>query len=309
MTRTNTAWGGVYPAALTHFTATGELDEAATIDHIQWLIAQGADGVIVGGTSGEFIGMTLEEHARLIELAVDAGENRVPVIVGSGRYTTAESIFLTEHAQLAGASGGLVVQPYFQRPNRREILTHYRSVGAVGLPLMVYNIPANSAAEPVSVEDLAQLHADGVVHAVKSTLPTVNQVHELRSATDDSFRIFYGGISSPLEALAGGAHAWVSGLLNIAVPQALDLKRAIQASDLESARIAWEPLAQLARLVNIFRGQAGDLAVYRGLLSIFGRPPGHSRAPLLSLTPEQLRTLENEFAATQDRTIPVSPDR
>ncbi|MEA5457276.1 dihydrodipicolinate synthase family protein [Sinomonas sp. JGH33] len=290
-------WTGVYPAALTHFTPGGEVDYDMTAEHIDWLVGQGAHGLIVGGTSGEFVGMDLAEHRRLIDTAVSAVAGRVPVIVGSGRYSTAESVSLTEHAQQAGADGVLVVQPYFQRPNRLEVLTHYRAVGNVGMPLMVYNIPANSAADPVSVSDLALLHAEGVAHAVKSTLPTVNQIHEIRMATDDSFRVFYGGISSPLEGLAGGAHAWVSGVLNVIVPEAVRLWDAMAASDLAAARAAWQPIARVAGLVSQFRGEAGDLAVYRALLGIMGRPSGASRAPLLGLTPDQAKRLESALAA------------
>lgn len=297
MTTTELSWAGVYPAALTHFTREGAIDEDATRSYLEQLVSLGSDGLIVGGTSGEFIGMTVDEQALLIDLAVSAGGGRVPVIVGTGRYSTAETISLTEHAQARGASGALVVQPYFQRPHRVEILTHYREVSRVGLPLMIYNIPANSAADPVGVADLAMLHAEGVAHAVKSTLPTVNQIHELRAATDDTFRVFYGGITSPLEALSGGAHAWVSGLLNVCVPEALRLKDAVASSDLAAARTAWEPLARIASLVTRFRGEAGDLAVYRGILKIQGRESGHSRAPLLALTSEQMTSLEDAYAA------------
>ncbi|WP_431230657.1 dihydrodipicolinate synthase family protein [Paenarthrobacter nicotinovorans] len=297
MATVNPGWAGVYPAALTHFTPDGELDYDSTAGHLDWLVEQGAHGLIVGGTSGEFVGLNMSEHHRLIEVAVDAVAGRVPLIVGSGRYTTAESVALTEHAQRTGADGALVVQPYFQRPNRQEVLRHYRTVGLVGMPLMVYNIPANSASDPVSVADLALLHAEGVAHAVKSTLPTVNQIHEIRSATDESFRVFYGGITSPLEGIAGGAHAWVSGLLNVIVPEALQLWDALAVSDLPRARAAWQPIQDVARLVAHFRGEASDLAVYRGILTLKGRHAGSSRAPLLDLTPEQLRRLEVAMAS------------
>ncbi|GAA1604394.1 4-hydroxy-tetrahydrodipicolinate synthase [Kribbella hippodromi] len=286
-------WSGVVPAALTHFTADGALDADATADHLRWLIRQGAHGLIVGGTSGEFISLEPREHRQLIDIAIDAAAGQVPLIVGTGRYSTRETLQLTEYAAQAGADGALVVQPYFQRPNRQEILAHYRTVASVGLPLMIYNIPANSAAAPVSVEDAAALYAEGVAQAIKSTLPTVHQLHELRAATDDGFRVFYGGITSPLEGIAGGAHAWVSGLLNVAVPEAVKLWDALARSDLPAAREALRPIFALRTIITrSLLGDAGDLAVYRGLLRLQGRPAGYCRAPLRDLTSEQLTALE-----------------
>ncbi|MGW5685297.1 dihydrodipicolinate synthase family protein [Nonomuraea sp. NPDC003754] len=297
---------GVWPAALTMFAADGSLDERATAEHLDWLVEQGAHGLVVGGTSGEFVAMSGAERRRLLEVALDAVGDRVPVLAGTGAYTTAETIALSRHAERMGAAAALVVLPYFQRPSLREILGHYRAVAAAcGLPLWVYNIPANAAVPPLPVAELARLHQEGVAHGVKSTLPTVHEVHELRAATGEGFAVFYGGFTAPLEAMAGGAHGWISGLLNVATAEGTGLWRAVQAGDLPDARARWGRLLPLRRLVTdaVVPG-AGDLAVYRGLLRVWGRPAGYCRAPLRDLDREGLAILERAWRTVEDRAEP-----
>src|SRR5689334_1452019 len=102
MTR-SVSWAGIYPAALTMFDEQGRLDEDATADHLDHLIADGAHGLVVAGTSGEFIGLTEEERRRIIDVGVAAARGRVPVIAGTGWFSTAETIRLTEYAGRAGA--------------------------------------------------------------------------------------------------------------------------------------------------------------------------------------------------------------
>lgn len=289
---------GVFPAALTMFDAAGELDLDATAAHLDRLVTDGAHGVVVGGTSGEFVAMTDPERERLLEAALRAVDGRVPVLAGTGAYATAQTIALTRHAEAAGAAAALVVLPYFQRPSRAEVLAHYRAVAAAtDLPIWVYNIPANAGIDPLSSADVAELHRDGVVAGVKSTLPTVHQVHELRAATDETFRVFYGGLLAPVEAAAGGAHGWISGLLNVITREAVELWETVAAGDLADARARWARLLPYRRLVTdpAVPG-AGDVAVYRGLLRIWGRPAGHCRAPLRDLDATGLAVLEKRLA-------------
>ncbi|WP_431896266.1 dihydrodipicolinate synthase family protein [Nonomuraea sp. bgisy101] len=295
---------GVWPAALTMFAADGSLDERATAEHLDWLVEQGAHGLVVGGTSGEFVAMSGAERRRLLEVALDAVGERVPVLAGTGAYSTAETVELTLHAERARASAALVVLPYYQRPTPREIVGHYRAVAkACRLPVWVYNIPANAAVPPLPVAELARLHEEGVVHGVKSTLPTVHEVHELRAATGDGFSVFYGGFAAPLEAMAGGAHGWISGLLNVTTAAGAGLWEAMRHGDLHGARDRWARLLPLRRLVTdpVVRG-ASDLAIYRGLLRLWGRPAGYCRAPLRDLDREELARLERAWQSVEEQT-------
>jgi dihydrodipicolinate synthase/N-acetylneuraminate lyase len=138
---------GIYPAALTMFDKDTQLDEEATARHWEWLIEkQQVDGLVIAGTSGEFIAMESEERKRVFRLARDVVRRRVPVIYGSGHYSTKISVDLSQEAEECGADGIIVILPYFQKPSKPAVIEHYRRVRrSVNLPLMLYNNPHNSA--------------------------------------------------------------------------------------------------------------------------------------------------------------------
>jgi 4-hydroxy-tetrahydrodipicolinate synthase len=137
------SFGGIITAMVTPFDADGRVDEGAFVDLLHHLLANGSDGVVVAGTTGE--GATLDdaEKLRLCELAVaEAGD--ATVIAGTGSNDTAHSVELTARAAELGVDGALVVTPYYNKPNRRGIVAHFSAVaaGAPELPIVVYNIPA-----------------------------------------------------------------------------------------------------------------------------------------------------------------------
>src|SRR5579872_2199929 len=161
------------------FNAAGDIDEVATAAHMDGLVRRGAHGLVVAGTSGEFSVLGSNERLRLIELAIKVVGGRVPVIAGTGHSSTAETVRLTKLAAEAGANGAIVILPYYLRPTLAEVMEHYRTVGRQSpIPVMVYNNPANSAAPALDARHLRELHSGGFAHAVKSTFPTVHQVHE-----------------------------------------------------------------------------------------------------------------------------------
>jgi 4-hydroxy-tetrahydrodipicolinate synthase len=282
-------WAGVFPASLTMFERDGGLDLPATKRHIAWLVDQGANGVVVAGTSGEFIALDDRERLAVIEAAVDAVGGRVPVIAGTGAFSTAATIAMSRDAEAIGASGVIVILPYYQRPSLGEVRDHFAAVGrSIDIPVMAYNNPTNSAAPALSARDLADLYASGFVHAVKSTFPTVHEVHEVRSLTDDGFRTFYGSFMAPLEGLAGGAHGWISGILNVVLPDALALVDAIARSDLPAARAAWSRILPIRRLYTERQvGAVSDLAIWRAILDLRGGQGGSSRLPIRGLSREE----------------------
>ena len=294
------AWSGIYPAALTMFDADGGLDASATAEHIEYLIGEGVHGIVIAGTSGEFVSLDEAERRRVIEVAVRAVDGRVPLIAGTGSASTAATVKLTREAAAMGADGVIVILPYYLRPTPSEVMEHLRAVGrASTVPLMVYNNPTNSGAPPLDAADLATLFHEGWAQAVKSTFPTVHQVHEAREATDERFRVFYGSFMAPLEGLAGGAHGWISGVLNVAARDAVLLYEAVAASDLAEARAVWRRILPIKYLYTRQPlGQVGDLVIYRAMLRLRGLAGGFSRAPLRELTPAQVESLRSILEPT-----------
>ena len=218
-------WEGIFPAAMTMFDKDGELNEKATLQHFDWLVREGVQGMVIAGTSGEFIAMRETERRRIIELGIEAVNGRVPVMAGTGYYSTAQTIELTQFAESAGADGALIILPYYQLPKRHEVKDHYRAVARnTDLPIFCYNNPMYSGAPELSPWDLAELYDEGVLRGVKSTsLTAVNQVHSICMLTDDDFKVFYGSFLAALEGLAGGAIGWISGILNIVPSQAVSM--------------------------------------------------------------------------------------
>lgn len=291
------SWQGIFPAALTMFDANGAIDAAAQTAHLTSLLEQGVHGFVLAGTSGEFIGLDRRERAELVEISAAAVDRAVPIIAGTGAYGTAETIAMTRDAAAAGADGAIVILPYYQRPARHEVVEHFRAIArSTDLPIMLYNNPANSGTNPLSDDDIAMLAREGVLHAVKSTFPTVHQVHEVRAACDADFRVFYGSFMAPLEGMAGGADGWVSGVLNVAAVDAVNLWNAMQRGDLTSARAAWARILPLKYLYTKQRvGDVSDLEIYRSILRMRGQVGGHSRAPLLPLDENQERRLADQL--------------
>jgi 4-hydroxy-tetrahydrodipicolinate synthase len=219
---------GIFPAALTMFDRDGAMDEDATARHWDWLIRQGVDGLVIAGTSGEFIALENEERLRLFRLAKQVVSRRVPLIYGSGHYSTRHTIELSQKAQEYGADALIVILPYYQRPPKPAVIQHFRDVrAAVDLPIMLYNNPANSACVDLTPRDIGQLVQEDVLHMVKSTYETVVPVHDLSYLVGDRMAIFYGSFQAALEAFAAGAHGWISGILNVAPGAACAMYEAV----------------------------------------------------------------------------------
>ena len=135
---------GIFPALVTPFTTDDKLDEAAYRELIRFVLPH-VSGVVPCGTTGEFSYMTIEERKRAVEVCLDEVNGRVPVVAGTGCQSTRETVALTGWAKDAGASGALVVAPYFLKPTFNEVYDHFRAVDKVGLPIILYNIPQCSA--------------------------------------------------------------------------------------------------------------------------------------------------------------------
>jgi 4-hydroxy-tetrahydrodipicolinate synthase len=158
--------GGILTAMVTPFDADGRVNEEAFVDLLHHLLANGSDGVVVAGTTGEGATLTDAEKLRLFELAVaEAGE--ATVVAGTGSNDTAHSIELTQRAGELGVDGMLVVTPYYNKPNRRGIVAHFSAVAqATDKPIVVYNIPGRCVID-IPNDLLAELAQIENISAVK----------------------------------------------------------------------------------------------------------------------------------------------
>lgn len=286
---------GIFPAALTMFDKDNNLDEEATARHWDWLITrQGADGLVIAGTSGEFIALADEERLRLFCLAQSVVQKRVPVIFGSGHYSTKLTIQFSEEAEKCGADALIVILPYYQRPSKAAVIEHYRRVRrATHLPIMLYNNPANSACVELNPREIAQLVDEDVLHMVKSTFGTVEPVHDLSFLVGDRMAIFYGSFLAAYEGLCAGAHGWISGVLNVCTPAARAMYDAVVVRD--DARKGFAIWKRILPLVHLYThqqiGPVSDLAAYRTILNSWGLHGGNCRDPFFPLDQAQEKRL------------------
>jgi len=299
---------GIFPAALTMFDNENNLDLDATARHWEWLITQqGVDGLVIAGTSGEFIALESEERLRLFSLARDVVKKRVPVIYGSGHYSTKLTIQLSQQAQECGADALIVILPYYQRPSKPAVIEHYRRVrAAVSLPIMLYNNPANSACVELNPVDIARLVDEDVIHMVKSTFGTVEPVHDLSRSVGDRMAIFYGSFLAAYEGLAAGAHGWISGILNVAAKAAKALYQAIVVeNDARKGLRIWKKILPLVHLYTYQQlGPVSDLATYRSILNFWGLQGGYCRDPFFPLDAQQ----ESKLRALLEQCGWMDPD-
>lgn len=159
-------FGGVLTAMVTPFADDGRVDEEAAAELMRRLLSNGSDGLVLAGTTGEGATLDDEEKCRLWELGV-AESGGAPVIAGTGSNDTAHSVELTERATALGVDGVLVVTPYYNKPNRRGIVEHFRAVaGATDKPVVVYNIPSRCVVD-IPNDLLAELAQIPNVAAVK----------------------------------------------------------------------------------------------------------------------------------------------
>lgn len=295
------AFRGIFPAALTMFDVDNNIDEARTAKHWDWLIRQGVDGLVIAGTSGEFIALENDERLRLFQLAQEVNAGRVPLIFGTGHYSTRFSIQMSVRAQELGASAIIVILPYYQKPSKIAVIRHFRDVReAVDLPLMLYNNPANSACVDLTPREVAQLVEQDVLHMVKSTYESVVPVHDLNYLVGDKMAIFYGSFQAAFEAMCAGAHGWISGLLNVAPAAARRMYDAVvRDNDAACGLRIWNRLLPLVHLyTHQLIGPVSDLATYRSILNLWGLEGGYSRNPFYPLDAEQEARLRAHLELT-----------
>jgi 4-hydroxy-tetrahydrodipicolinate synthase len=155
---------GSIVAIVTPMFDDGSLDKDSLRKLLDWHIAEGTDGIVIVGTTGESATVSPEEHCELIKLTVEHVAGRIPVIAGSGGNSTAEAIALTRHAKDVGADASLQVVPYYNRPTQEGMYRHFKAIAeAVDLPVILYNVPGRTVADMSNETVLRLASVDNIV--------------------------------------------------------------------------------------------------------------------------------------------------
>jgi len=271
---------GSFTALVTPFNAKGKVDEKAFKQLVEWQIAEGSNGLVPVGTTGESPTLTHEEHNRVVELCIKAAKGRVPVIAGAGSNNTAESIELAKNAQKAGADGILVVTPYYNKPTQRGLIAHFSAVAkSVKLPLIIYNIPPRSVIDmtPETMGALAKAHKNIV--GVKDATAKLEKVSEQRMSCGKDFIQLSGEDATALGFNAQGGVGAISVTANVAPRLCAEFQQAMLAGDFAKALEYQDRLMPLHKAIFIEPGLAG--AKYA--LSKLGRIANVVRSPLTTV--------------------------
>ena len=207
---------GSLVALITPMQADGSLDLKAFAEFVEWQVAEGTQGLIPVGTTGESPTLSHAEHHQVVERCIAAARGRVPVIAGTGSNSTAEAVDLTRHAKAAGADAALVVTPYYNKPTQEGLYRHYMAIAdAVDLPILIYNIPGRSVID-MTVETMARLAKHPNIVGVKDATANLTRPLHTRAACGPEFCQLSGEDHTALSYLAAGGHGCISVTANIA---------------------------------------------------------------------------------------------
>jgi 4-hydroxy-tetrahydrodipicolinate synthase len=211
---------GSIVAIVTPMHADGSLDYPGLRKLIDWHIAEGTDGIVIVGTTGESATVSVQEHCELIRLAVEHTRGRIPIIAGTGGNSTDEAIKLTQYAKDAGADAALVVVPYYNRPTQEGMYRHFKAIAeAVDLPIILYNVPGRTVAD-MSNDTVLRLAAVPNIVGLKDATGNIGRGLELLRLAPKSFAIYSGDDPTAMTLMFCGGAGNISVTANVA-PRAM----------------------------------------------------------------------------------------
>jgi len=267
---------GIFPALVTPFDGEGQVDEGAYRELIRYVLPH-VNGMVPCGTTGEFSYLTPDERKRVIDVCLDEVAGQVPVVAGTGCKSTRETVALTEWARDAGASGALVVAPYFLKPTYNEVYDHFRAVDGVGLPIVLYNIPqcAGTHFKWWTAEGMA-LDFENVI-GIKDSSGDLPFMEAMFEKVKGQVSIFVGHDEVVQAALAAGADGAILASANLIPDVWQRVYRAAHEGDLETAQYWQQRIQKLVRIVV----RCGSTQAVKEGLRMMGLVVGDSRHPVV----------------------------
>ena len=238
---------GSIVALVTPF-SSGKVDEAKLRQLVDMHVAQGTDGIVPCGTTGESPTLSHDEHRRVVEIVIEAARGRLHVIAGTGSNATSEAIELTGHAKKAGATAALVVNPYYNRPTQEGLYRHFRAVAeAVDIPILLYNIAGRTAVN-LETDTLVRLVKDCPnIVGVKEASGSLDQMTQVILSCGPDFSVLSGDDNITLPLMSVGGRGVISVIANFVPRETAEMTHAALAGDWKLARELHLKLFPLAR--------------------------------------------------------------
>lgn len=284
----NSPWRGVLVATALPYREDLSVDYEAYADHVRWLVESGCDGVVPNGSLGEYQLLTPPERARVVSVAVEAvAGTGAAVVPGVSAYGSREARALADQAAQAGCPAVMLLPPNAFRASDDAVVEHFRTVAAVGLPVVAYNNPFDTRVD-LTPALLARLHGEGLIAAVKEFSGDVRRGYELPADLD----LIVGSDDVVVELALAGAVGWIAGIPNALPVECVALWRAALAGDLTAALPAYRALHPLLR----WDSKTEFVQAIKLAMDLVGRYGGPCRPPRLPLDAIQTATVTDAVA-------------
>jgi 4-hydroxy-tetrahydrodipicolinate synthase len=270
---------GSITALITPF-RNGKVDEGTFTRFIEWQIAEGTNGLVPVGTTGESPTLDHDEHRRVIELTIKAAKKRVPVIAGTGSNSTDEAVELSRFAEKAGADAVLVVTPYYNKPTQEGLYQHFKAVNdAIGVPIVIYNIPGRSIVD-MSVQTMARCYELKNVVGVKDATANLARPSLTRVALGPDFCQLSGEDATALGFMAHGGSGCISVASNVAPRLCAEFQKACLDGDFKKALELQDRLTPLHEVLFM----EPNPAPVKYAVARLGFGTGEMRLPMVPVT-------------------------
>ena len=279
-------WEGVFSILMTAYTKSGDIDEKAMRSSVNFVIENGVHGVVALGSVGENPYLSHEEKRKVIDIVVDETNGRVPVVVGTGEFSTDMTIEMSRYAEDAGADALMICLPIYWKIREEDIIAHYSAVAhAVDKPIILYNFPSTTHLDmtPELIAKLAEI--EGVI-GIKESIGDINHMRAVIENTDEKFSVFAGVSRLLLDILEIGGAGCFTPDANIFPRMIVGIYSAYKQGDIRRARALQNELNDLTSLIGL--GGPAFIAAIKELMNIIGIPIESTvKGPLPSLTVEQ----------------------
>ena len=273
-------FGRLLTAMVTPFNADGSVNYAAGADFADWLLANGSDGLVVEGSTGEAATMDMDEKIKFMQTIVARVNGRAKIVAGAGTNCTASTIDLVKKMEACGVDGVLVVGPYYNKPTQEGYYQHFAAVAkATKLPIIVYNVPGRTGGN-IAPETVARLAADfSNIVAIKEAAGNVAQTAELYRVLPEDFSIYSGDDGLILPFMSVGACGLISVLANVNGNLLQQLMQAYSEGRVKDAADLNKVMVPLAKAMFI---ESNPIPIKAAVTKVPGIEAG---APRLPLTP------------------------
>ncbi|ALX50046.1 4-hydroxy-tetrahydrodipicolinate synthase [Lentibacillus amyloliquefaciens] len=288
---------GTFPVLATPMHNDETVNYEGVRQNIEHYISLNVAGLIVNGSTGEFVSLTTEEKYKLMEVASEQVNGRVPLIIGTAAETTQDAVAYTQKAETAGADGALLINSYYAHPKDHEIYEHFKTVAeSVSIPIMIYNNPFTSGIN-IGTETILKAGRDveNITH-IKESSGEIQKLRDISRQGKDYIKTFCGSDDLVLESFLMGATGWVSVAGNIIPEMATDLFNSFKEGDMDKA---WDIYDRILPLCNFLEDSGKYVQIVKRGLDLQGLAGGPSRKPRLPLTEEEDKTLQGILSQLQ----------